>query len=208
MNNQIIHKIEESYLYKQCTKCDKNLSINNYHNCKGGKHGKHSICKACRKDTNKCIIVFDDIRSCPKCNIRKGIIDFYQNNPSNCKECHKLAISISLSKLEPYLNMLFKKFVKKHHKKIINFGIIELLAKYKGIGGKCEISGIEMEHLVNKKQQFDNIWNISILYNDNNRNNTREICNIQLVCHLAKTMSTLYKMNMEDIKLSIEKLMG
>ena len=87
------------------------------------------------------------------------------NNPTNCKECHKLAISNSLSILFPYLKMLLKKFGKKHNKKVLNFNIESLIRKYRLLDGKCEISGIVMEHIVNKKQQFDNIWNTAILYN-------------------------------------------
>ena len=207
MDNHTIHKIEENHIYKQCSKCEKNLSINNYHNCKGGKYGKHSICKVCRRLRETDNILFNDIRCCPKCNIRKGIIDFYANNPTNCKECHKLAISNSLSKLIPYLKMLLKKFGKKHNKKVLNFNIDSLIRKYRLLDGKCEISGVVMEHIVNKKQQFDNIWNIAILYNSPTEDiNIIEIDHIQLVCHLAKTMSTLYKMSVEDIKLSIGKI--
>lgn len=194
-------------LYKECSKCNKGLSLDHFHNCKIGKYGKHSICKECRKIKKEQIIHITDYKLCPKCNIRKGIIDFYESNLSYCKECHKYAISQSLSKLEPYLNMLYKKFVKKHNKKQINFRIKSLIEKYKTVEGKCQISGIQMEHIVNSKQQFDNIWNISILYNDIHKNNdTIEIENIELVCHLAKTMKCLYKMNDCDIKASIDKM--
>lgn len=196
-------------LYKECSKCNKGLSLDHFHNCKIGKYGKHSICKECRKIKKEQIIHITDYKLCPKCNIRKGIIDFYESNLSYCKECHKYAISQSLSKLEPYLNMLYKKFVKKHNKKQINFRIKSLIEKYKTVGGKCQISGIQMEHIVNSKQQFDNIWNISILYNDIYKNkNTIEIEDIELVCHLAKTMKCLYKMDDYDIKASIDKMKG
>ena len=196
-------------LYKECSKCNKGLSLDHFHNCKIGKYGKHSICKECRKIKKEQIIHITDYKLCPKCNIRKGIIDFYESNLSYCKECHKYAISQSLSKLEPYLNMLYKKFVKKHNKKQINFRIKSLIEKYKTVGGKCQISGIQMEHIVNSKQQFDNIWNISILYNDIYKNkDTIEIEDIELVCHLAKTMKCLYKMDDYNIKASIDKMKG
>tara|TARA_Y100000389_G_scaffold31966_2_gene27132 strand:+ start:2455 stop:3054 length:600 start_codon:yes stop_codon:yes gene_type:complete len=197
-------------LYKECSKCKTNLNIIEFHNCKGGKFGKHSICKVCRKVKKELSIPITDYKLCPKCNTRKGIIDFYECNLSNCKDCHKYAISQSLSKLEPYLNMLYKKFVKKHNKKLIDFGICDLVYKYKSIVGICEISGITMEHIVNSKQQFDNIWNIAILYNESNKNsdNIIEIDDIQLVCHLAKTMKCLYKMDDGNIKTSIDKMKG
>ena len=196
-------------LYKECSKCNKGLSLDHFHNCKIGKYGKHSICKECRKIKKEQVIHITDYKLCPKCNIRKGIIDFYESNLSYCKECHKYAISQSLSKLEPYLNMLYKKFVKKHNKKQINFRIKSLIEKYKTVGGKCQISGIQMEHIVNSKQQFDNIWNISILYNDIHKNkDTIEIEDIELVCHLAKTMKCLYKMDDYNIKVSIDKMKG
>ena len=209
INTHFIDK--NNFMNRICTRCNKQLELNNFHNCKGGKFGKHSICKLCRKqDNKKNDLDFIDLKFCNKCNIRKGIIDFYQNNPTHCKDCHKLAISISLSKLEPYLNMLYKKFIKKHKKSLIYFTNNDLIEKYKKMDGKCEISGVQMEHIVNKKQQFDNIWNISILYpleNDNTKIlNNIEIDDIKLVCHLAKTMNQLYKMDDIMIKNSIQKL--
>ena len=76
------------------------------------------------------------------------------NNPTNCKECHKLAISNSLSILFPYLKMLLKKFGKKHNKKVLNFNIESLIRKYRLLDGKCEISGIVMEHIVKRINQM------------------------------------------------------
>ena len=191
-------------MYKICNKCNENLSLDLYHKCKGGKLGKHSICKQCRKEKKEKKEINNECRLCTRCRSRKLTIDFYSNSVGYCKDCQKLAISNSLSKLEPYLNMLYKRFIKKYKKKSIVFTISELHEKYKRCNGKCNISGIEMQHIVNTKQQIDNIWNIAILYNGEQES----ICidDIELVCHLAKTMKTLYQMSVDTIKESIHKL--
>ena len=57
MDNHTIHKIEENHIYKQCSKCEKNLSINNYHKCKGGKYGNIPFVR-CPAVTEKLIIYY------------------------------------------------------------------------------------------------------------------------------------------------------
>ena len=75
---------KNTFINKICTKGNHQFSLDYFHNCKDGKdgkYGKHSICKLCRKIGQKKELEFNDIMSCVKCNIRKGIIDFYLNNP-------------------------------------------------------------------------------------------------------------------------------
>ena len=78
-------------LYKECSKCKTNLNIIEFHNCKGGKFGKHSICKLCRKVKKELSIPITDYKLCPKCNtiMNKGADPGYYNQFGHCFKCFK-----------------------------------------------------------------------------------------------------------------------
>ena len=40
-------------MYKTCSNCEINKTIDNFHKLKQGQFGRHSICKLCRAEQNR-----------------------------------------------------------------------------------------------------------------------------------------------------------
>ena len=188
-------------MFKQCSRCNDTKDLNDFHKCKGGLFGKHSICKECRKNY-KPNIVYNGYITCNYCQIKKQAKFFYECKKSKngkqtyCIECQKKKISESKSKLEHFTKIIFNKFTKNN--KNILFTHHDVIKKFNDQKGKCAITNLDFEHYVDSKQRIDNVWNISI-YVINNENNI-DYDNFILITHLSKTMKELYDMENYRIK--------
>jgi len=108
-------------MYKTCSNCEINKTIDNFHKLKQGQFGRHSICKLCRAEQNRMKQVRKIIPNyiiCKHCNERKLVSNFYKNNKSNtgyqiyCKKCQKQKIAKSKSKLNNYCKIILDKFIR------------------------------------------------------------------------------------------------
>jgi hypothetical protein len=195
-------------MYKVCSKCNKHKDLNNFHKLQKGLFGKHSICKECRKairllkkESNKKSTNIDLICSC--CSKQKHCSEFYINRSSNygyqsyCKNCQKKKISESMSKLENYIKIILKKFKKKFKKKKITLTSQDIINKYNDQCGYCSITKHKMTHNTDIHQRTDNIWNMSIYADSEEKEINKR--NFKLVIHFVYTAQNLYKMTNEQI---------
>jgi len=199
-------------MFKTCTECNKHLALENFHNLKKGKFGKHPRCKLCRKSaykkgvSNNTHNVCDKI-CCYECGQLKSKNMFYKNKSNKtgyqiyCKNCHRLKISQSMSKLENYFKILLKKFKRKYNKKyIIQITSNDLYQVLRNQEECCVITGHKLESNVDLQQRTDNIWNISICLNNAkviDKKITKDC--IFLVCNLVYTTQKLYNLNKTDL---------
>lgn len=199
-------------MFKTCTKCNTQLSLDNFHKLNKGKYGTYPQCKLCRKlnkklTNDKKIILKDNIidLTCFNCGLIKPKSEFYKNNNSNtgfqiyCKICNKEKIAISMSNLQNYTKIILKKFKNKNKDKKININSNDVIKLYREQEGLCYITKHELTHEVDIKQRTDNIWNLSIIIKDDN---STEINNndILLVCNLIYTTKKKYHLDENEIK--------
>tara|TARA_B100000586_G_scaffold249021_1_gene206747 strand:+ start:1403 stop:2026 length:624 start_codon:yes stop_codon:yes gene_type:complete len=195
-------------MYKTCSQCKKHQVLEDFHKLKKGLFGRHSICKICRKNSrivkkNSFIMKKDIYLVCSKCNEKKPCSDFYINRSSNlgyqscCKNCQKIVIAKSMSKIENYSKIILKKFIKKHKKKKINITFNDIVNKYNRQCGICAITKHKMTHTTDIHQRTDNIWNMSIY--SLSKTDVINVNNFQLVIHFVYTAKDLYKLETDKI---------
>ena len=190
-------------MFKECSKCMINKNIDDYHKLKNGLFGRNSICKNCRSKLKKNNIFTTQTnikkKKCINCNLIKDYENFYKNNSSKdglqsyCKYCHKLKISNSNSKLNRFAKIILKKFAVKYKNIKININENDILNQYINQNGKCFITNHIMSHIFDTKQRTDNIWNMSINFNE--RLNELNSNNFKLVIHLIYTIKGLYNLS-------------
>lgn len=189
---------------KYCKNCSKYKSFNEFHKHKNGMFGLYSICKLCRKNnkftTNNRIKTIENNIRCKDCLKTMNSKFFYKNNNSKngfttrCKDCYLLNRSNNQSKIENYLKLILDKFKKKHK---ITFTVQELLRKYYQQNKKCYITKHKMTHIVDKKGRTDNIFNISIITDE--EKDRYEIDDIKLTINLFYSVSKKYNLDTESI---------
>lgn len=191
-------------MFKTCNRCKEFKSIDEFHVLKRGKYGRNSICIDCRKKRKSETFYENEINIiCSNCNTNKSSKFFYKNVSSKngyqtyCKECQKKSISQSGSKLNNFINIIFKRFMSKYKDKQIIFNQNDILKKYNEQQGKCKITGHEMSHVIDNKQRIDNIWNISILI-DNDKTEY-DYDDFSLVINMVYSVKKIYKLDGNNI---------
>ena len=199
-------------MFKICTSCNKYLALDNYHKLKKGKFGRHPRCKTCRKLvkrklTNKTI---NEI-CCNNCGLLKNKNQFYKSRSNltgyqiYCKPCQKEKITYSMSKLDNFIKIILKKFIKKHKNKTIELSVNDILELYNKQEGICQITKHRLENKVDSKQRTDDIWNISILVKDDNKKELNKN-DVYLVCNLISSTKHLYNLNEKELKAIYQKV--
>ena len=111
---------------KECSICKQTKKLQEFHNLKHGKCGKHSNCKECRKQYRKQLKYEkpkDGKMKCMKCNTFKEVSEYYRDRSSStglqtyCKSCLKESIYESQSKLEGFISKLLTGLTKQLEKK-------------------------------------------------------------------------------------------
>jgi hypothetical protein len=102
-----------------------------------------------------------------------------------------------MSKLENYVKIILKKFKKKFKKKKVTLTSQDIINKYNDQCGYCSITKHKMTHNTDIHQRTDNIWNMSIYANSEEKEINK--INFKLVIHFVYTAQNLYKMNNEQI---------
>ena len=68
---------------KECSSCNKTLPLEEFHNLKTGKMGKHSQCKTCRSIAIKKLkykrVNYGEIE-CTICHKTKDVLEFYRDS--------------------------------------------------------------------------------------------------------------------------------
>ena len=186
-------------MFKTCNRCKENKTLECFHVLKRGKYGRNSICIECRKK-KKSESNYENITEI-KCNLCKEIKSndlFYKNTSSKtgyqsyCKDCQRKNIVISGSKLDNFINNLYKRFINKYSDKNILFNQNDILRKYNEQNGKCAITGHKMTHIVDFKRRIDNIWNISIFFDESLPN--YDYNSFYLVINMVYSVKKIYKL--------------
>ena len=183
---------------KYCKKCNNYKSFNDFHKHKNGLFGLYSICKCCRKNQN-IEIIQENIR-CKDCHELMESSKFYKNKnsknglTSRCKECYLLNRSKNQSKIENYMKIILNKFNKKYKN---NITITELIRRYNQQNKKCFITKHYMTHKIDKKGRSDDIFNISIIPNEDKER--YEINDVKLAINLFYSVSKKYNLDTESI---------
>ena len=199
-------------MFKVCTNCENYLSLNKFHCLKKGKFGRHPRCKECRKlvKRNAKHEIVSKI-CCSNCGLLKNKSKFYKSKSNDtgyqiyCKPCQKEKIIHSMSKINNFVKIILKKFIKKNKKLNIKLTQEDILELYKKQNGRCQITKHKLENKVDLKQRTDNIWNISILIKDETKSLIKRE-DIYLVCNLISSTKQLYNLNEHDLKEIYEKV--
>ena len=168
---------------KECTICKQTKSLQDFHNLKHGKYGKHSNCKACRNQYRKQLKYDKPLggrMKCMKCNTFKEVDEYYRDRSSStglqtyCKSCLKENIYESQSKLEGFISKLLTGLSKQLEKKklLIDLQITkkELLDIYQEQKKECALSGELLTYYtgpVLTDDRYESRFNITIAKKDN-----------------------------------------
>lgn len=175
--------MEDSSNLKQCTKCQEVKRLEDFHDLKTGRMGKHSNCKDCRRAYRKNLQYVKPIAGklkCEKCNQIKLVTLFYADKSkstglqSYCIQCHKEKIYESASKLEGYLKNLHKSLKTYCQQRNIDFllSIDDISEIYNQQNKKCYLSkelltyynGPNLTH-----NSYESKFNIKIIRIDKNK---------------------------------------
>ena len=176
-------------LQKKCTICKILKNLDEFHNLKTGKLGKHSNCKKCRAEYRQKLCYNKPKNGkikCCKCHLVRSVNDFYRDRSSAtglqsyCKSCLKEKIYESQSKLEGYITKLLNNLKKQN--KDINLTKKDVLEIYQKQNKKCVLSDELLtyysgEVLTNNK--YESRYNITISKIDCNKEYVKN--NIQLL---------------------------
>lgn len=192
---------------KQCTKCLEKKRLEEFHDLKTGKMGKHSNCKQCRSKYRKNLRYTKPIAGkmkCEQCNQLKLVSEFYADKSkstglqSYCIQCHKEKIYESSSKLEGYLKYIHKNLKTYCLEKeiIFNLSTDELLEIYNHQNKKCALSdelltyynGPNLTH-----NSYESKFNIKIIRK--NKNSGYQKNNILLVGNIIYKMMGNIELN-------------
>lgn len=133
---------------KECSHCNKLLPLEEFHNLKTGKMGKHSQCKTCRSIAIKKLkykrVNYGEIE-CTLCHKTKDVLEFYRDSKlslgiqSCCKQCQREKIYESQSKLENYIDSKLNKIGKYSKANGIKFELTkeDIMEIFKCQKGKC-----------------------------------------------------------------------
>jgi len=191
---------------KICKLCKKKLSINNFWKNPSVKDGFFNKCKICAtkiKDINalkKQNYLENNLWTCSTCNITLFLIkeNFYKRINSKtgfqhrCKKClHKdksrTSRKINYSDLDLFLKDIFNlsKYRSKKLNRENNISVTFLKNLWESQKGLCALTGLKMEHSINKGKLFNNISIDRI----NSFNGYTEN-NVQLVCSVVNRMKS------------------
>lgn len=178
---------------KICTICNISKNLNEFHNLKTGKFGKHSNCKNCRSQYRKNLCYKKPINGklkCCKCHVIKDVIEFYAERSSStglqscCKTCSKEKIYESQSKLIGYLTKIYNnlQIQSKKNKEIFEITKEDIIEIYNSQNKKCALSDEMLTYysgpaLTNNKYEYK--YNLTISKKVLNRGYIKD--NIQLV---------------------------
>ena len=176
-------------LEKTCSLCKIVKPLDQYHNLKSGKFGKHSNCKQCRSEYRKNLQYTKPIKGkikCAKCNVLKDISAFYRDKSAStglqsyCIVCHKEKIYESESKLDGYISKILRKI----KTTTVEFSLTksDLLDILKKQNNKCHLTGELLTYYTGKnltKECYESRFNISIVRLNENKGYTKD--NIILV---------------------------
>lgn len=194
-------------MFKNCSKCLVQKSLNDFHVLKSAKLGRHPQCKQCRKKNKSNKPPELNLRElcCYCCGELKSFDQFYKNKSSltgrqiYCKQCHRDKIKQSMSKKDNFLKLILKKFKKKHKSKNIDITVRNLNYLLNKQGGKCHITKHTLTTNVDIKQRTDNIWNISIMISNNSLIEI-DINSVYLVCNLVYSSKKIYNLEENELK--------
>ena len=197
-------------IFKTCSRCNNHKNIDDFHILKSGKFGKNSICIDCRKTRKDDDFYKEDVEvMCTKCNLLKKSSEFYKSKTSKkgyqtyCKDCQRRNIVISGSKIDNFINILYKRFIKKHSNKQILFTQSDILKKYNEQEGRCIITGHNMTHQLDNKSRVDSIWNMSIMCSDEF---ILDYSSFSLVINMVYSVKKIYNLDNENILETYKKL--
>lgn len=182
-----------------CTICHVTKSLDDFHNMKGGKYGKHTQCKPCRtmrRASNIKKRPVSGTKKCPRCKNTLPIACYNSDSQAfdglntYCKDCRKEAYNEKANTLEGFISILFKDLVYRAKYKKLTVGITrdDILELYKKQDGKCALTGAQMTY---SRTLGSGRWNNSSKNISVDRINSRgnyTLDNIQLVCSLANTI--------------------
>jgi len=133
---------------KECSSCSKILPLEEFHNLKTGKMGKHSQCKTCRSIAIKKLkykrVNYGEIE-CTICHKTKDVLEFYRDSKlslgiqSCCKQCQREKIYESQSKLENYIDSGLSKIKKYANSNNIKYELTreDIIEIFESQNGKC-----------------------------------------------------------------------
>lgn len=184
-------------MFKECSKCERNMNVDNFDKQEKGLLGRNSTCKQCRSYQRKLKNIKPNIinKICNSCNLEKNFNQFYKNKchkdglQSYCIDCHKKKISICNSKLESFSKKILEKFKRKNIDLLINIDYKDIVNKFNEQSGLCYITTHKMTHISDEIQRTDNIWNMSIFIKYGTEVITYE--NFYLVTNLIYTIKSL-----------------
>jgi hypothetical protein len=197
---EIESPITEMEVMKQCTKCQVIKRLEDFHDLKTGKMGKHSNCKDCRRMYRKNLQYVKPIAGklkCEQCNQIKLVNMFYADKSkstglqSYCIQCHKEKIYESSSKLEGYLKNLHKNLKTYCQQKNIEFflSLGDIMERYNDQNNKCYLSDELLTYyngpnLTNNS--YESKFNIRVIRQNKNEGYQKE--NIILVGNIIYKM--------------------
>lgn len=191
--------------------CKQWLPYNKFSKCKTGRLGLHNQCKKCRSKYRKSKKYSRTTDKTKVCNgelclminengVEKDISCFNSDSSNTdglqtyCKSCRQEMSVKSRSKLDNFLNGLFKDLQSNVSKKSralkIEITVGDLLELFHKQNEKCALSGLKMTHLkkirTNEKKHIMSPYNISVDRIDSSKGYTKT--NIQLVCAIFNRM--------------------
>ena len=184
-------------LQKQCSYCKVLKSLDQFHNLKTGKLGKHSHCKKCRENYRKKLSYSKPQNGMLKCNMCheiKDVDEYYRDKSSctglqsYCKNCQKEKIYESQSKLEGYISKLYNTLLTKYTDKV-KITKEDILKVYYNQNKKCAFTDELLTYYSGSpltENKYESNFNISISRKNINQDFT--INNIELIGN------TIYKM--------------
>ena len=176
-------------LQKKCTICKILKNLDDFHNLKTGKFGKHSNCKECREEYRKKLCYNKPKNGkikCCKCHLVRSVDEFYRDRSSAtglqsyCKYCLKEKIYESQSKLEGYIKKLLNNLKKQN--KYISLNKNDILEIYEKQNKKCPLSDELLTYYsgeVLTENKYESRYNITISKIDDKKDFTKD--NIQLL---------------------------
>lgn len=191
---------DSNELMKQCTKCQEVKRLEDFHDLKTGKMGKHSNCKECRRAYRKKLQYVKPIAGklkCEQCNQIKLVSQFYADKSkstglqSYCIQCHKEKIYESSSKLEGYFKNLHKNLKAYCQQKDIQFFLTigELMDLYHQQNKKCALSDELLTYYNGPNltyNSYESKFNIRVIRR--NKNEAYQKNNIMLVGNIIYKM--------------------
>ena len=175
-------------LQKPCSLCKVIKSLDEFHNLKTGKYGKHSNCKECREKYRKKLSYNKPKNGrlkCCQCHLTRSVDEFYRDRSSStglqsyCKSCLKEKVYESQSKLEGYISKLLSNLQVQARKnnETITITKNDIIDIYENQNKKCALSDELLTYYsgpILTKNKYESRYNITISKINNLKPYTKE----------------------------------